>query len=85
LGNAHRCGIQNDRIVRAGELIRDLILAAESAYFLLAFVNIGLVPDGGSSLFLPTRIGMARATELSMLGERLSAAQATLVARWRRA
>jgi 2-(1,2-epoxy-1,2-dihydrophenyl)acetyl-CoA isomerase len=57
-------------------LCSDLILAGESAYFLLAFVNIGLVPDGGSSLFLPTRIGMARATELSMLGERLSAAQA---------
>jgi 2-(1,2-epoxy-1,2-dihydrophenyl)acetyl-CoA isomerase len=54
----------------------DLILAAESAYFLLAFVNIGLVPDGGSSLFLPTRVGMARATELSMLGERLPAARA---------
>jgi 2-(1,2-epoxy-1,2-dihydrophenyl)acetyl-CoA isomerase len=54
----------------------DLILAAESAYFLLAFVNIGLVPDGGSSVWLPTRIGMARATELCMLGERLGAAQA---------
>jgi 2-(1,2-epoxy-1,2-dihydrophenyl)acetyl-CoA isomerase len=54
----------------------DLILAAESAYFLLAFVNIGLVPDGGSSLFLPTRIGMTRASELSMLGERLPAAKA---------
>ena len=54
----------------------DLILAAESAYFLLAFVNIGLVPDGGSSLFLPTRVGIARATELAMLGERLPAAQA---------
>jgi len=54
----------------------DLIVAAESAYFLLAFVNVGLVPDGGSSLFLPTRIGMARATELSMLGERLPAARA---------
>jgi 2-(1,2-epoxy-1,2-dihydrophenyl)acetyl-CoA isomerase len=57
-------------------LCSDLILAAESAYFLLAFVNIGLVPDGGSSLFLPTRIGMARATELSMLGERLPAPRA---------
>ena len=57
-------------------LCSDLILAAESAYFLLAFVNIGLVPDGGSSLFLPTRVGMARATELSMLGERLTAARA---------
>jgi 2-(1,2-epoxy-1,2-dihydrophenyl)acetyl-CoA isomerase len=54
----------------------DLILAGESAYFLLAFVNIGLVPDGGSSLFVPTRVGMARAMELSMLGERLGAAQA---------
>jgi 2-(1,2-epoxy-1,2-dihydrophenyl)acetyl-CoA isomerase len=54
----------------------DLILAAESAYFLLAFVNIGLVPDGGSSLFLPSRVGMARASELAMLGERLPAAKA---------
>jgi 2-(1,2-epoxy-1,2-dihydrophenyl)acetyl-CoA isomerase len=54
----------------------DLIVAAESAYFLLAFVNIGLVPDGGSSLFVPTRVGMARAMELSILGERLPARQA---------
>ena len=54
----------------------DLILAGEGAYFLLAFVNIGLVPDGGSSLFVPTRVGMARASELSMLGERLPAERA---------
>jgi 2-(1,2-epoxy-1,2-dihydrophenyl)acetyl-CoA isomerase len=54
----------------------DLIVAAETAYFLLAFVNIGLVPDGGSSLFVPTRVGMARASELAMLGERLPAPQA---------
>jgi 2-(1,2-epoxy-1,2-dihydrophenyl)acetyl-CoA isomerase len=54
----------------------DLILAGESAYFLLAFVNIGLVPDGGSSLFVPTRVGMARASEMAMLGERLTAARA---------
>ena len=54
----------------------DLIVAAESAYFLLAFVNIGLVPDGGSSLFMPTRVGFARAAELMMLGERLPAGQA---------
>jgi 2-(1,2-epoxy-1,2-dihydrophenyl)acetyl-CoA isomerase len=54
----------------------DLVVAAESAYFLLAFVNIGLVADGGSSLFVPTRIGLARATEMAMLGERVSAAQA---------
>ncbi len=54
----------------------DLIVAGESAYFLLAFVNIGLVPDGGSSLFVPTRVGMARASELAMLGERLPAQRA---------
>jgi 2-(1,2-epoxy-1,2-dihydrophenyl)acetyl-CoA isomerase len=54
----------------------DLVLAAESAYFLLAFVNIGLVADGGSSLFVPARIGMTRAIEMAMLGERVGAAQA---------
>lgn len=54
----------------------DLVLAAESAYLLLAFVNIGLAPDGGASLFVPTRAGMARATEMAMLGERIPAGQA---------
>ncbi len=54
----------------------DLVVAAESAYFVLAFVNIGLVPDGGSSLLVPSRIGFARAAELAMLGERLPSSQA---------
>jgi 2-(1,2-epoxy-1,2-dihydrophenyl)acetyl-CoA isomerase len=54
----------------------DLIVAAESAYFLLAFVNIGLVPDGGSTAFLPARVGYARAAEMAMLGERVPAEQA---------
>ena len=57
-------------------LAADLIVAAESAYFLLAFVNIGLVPDGGSTAFLPARIGYGRAAEMAMLGERVPAAQA---------
>jgi 2-(1,2-epoxy-1,2-dihydrophenyl)acetyl-CoA isomerase len=57
-------------------LASDLIVARESAYFLLAFVNIGLVPDGGSSLLLPERVGLARATEMAMLGERIPAAKA---------
>jgi 2-(1,2-epoxy-1,2-dihydrophenyl)acetyl-CoA isomerase len=52
----------------------DLVLAAESAYFLLAFVNIGLVPDGGSSVFVPARAGAGRAAEMAMLGERVPAA-----------
>ena len=51
----------------------DLVVAAESAFFQLAFVNIGLVPDGGSSLFVPSRVGFTRAAELAMLGERLDA------------
>ena len=55
----------------------DLILAAESAYLLLAFVNIGLVPDGGSSVFVPARAGAGRAATMAMLGERIPAAQAT--------
>jgi 2-(1,2-epoxy-1,2-dihydrophenyl)acetyl-CoA isomerase len=54
----------------------DLVVAAESAYFSLAFVNIGLVPDGGSSLFVASRVGFARAAELAMLGERLDARKA---------
>jgi 2-(1,2-epoxy-1,2-dihydrophenyl)acetyl-CoA isomerase len=54
----------------------DLIVASESAYFLLAFINIGLVPDGGSSLLVPERVGMARAAEMAMLGERIGARQA---------
>ena len=54
-------------------LAADLVVAKESAYFLLAFVNIGLVPDGGSSLFVPERIGFARAIEMAMLGERIPA------------
>ena len=54
----------------------DLVLAAESAYFLLAFVNIGLVPDGGSTALVPARAGFARAIEMGMLGERVPAEQA---------
>jgi 2-(1,2-epoxy-1,2-dihydrophenyl)acetyl-CoA isomerase len=57
-------------------LAADLIVAAESAYLLLAFVNIGLVPDGGSTAFLPARVGYARAAEMAMLGERVPAEQA---------
>jgi 2-(1,2-epoxy-1,2-dihydrophenyl)acetyl-CoA isomerase len=54
----------------------DLIVAARSAYFLLAFVNVGLVPDGGSSVFLPARVGLTRAVQMAMLGERVAASQA---------
>jgi 2-(1,2-epoxy-1,2-dihydrophenyl)acetyl-CoA isomerase len=54
----------------------DLVLAAESAFFGLAFVNIGLMPDGGSTLFVPTAVGKARAFQMALLGERVEAARA---------
>ena len=54
----------------------DLVLAAESAYFGLAFVNIGLMPDGGSTLFVPTAVGKARAFQMALLGERIEASRA---------
>jgi 2-(1,2-epoxy-1,2-dihydrophenyl)acetyl-CoA isomerase len=57
-------------------LLSDLVLASRSAYFMLAFINIGLVPDSGATWVLPRLIGTARATEMMMLGERVPAEQA---------
>jgi 2-(1,2-epoxy-1,2-dihydrophenyl)acetyl-CoA isomerase len=54
----------------------DLVVAAESAYFLLAFANIGLVGDGGATITIPARVGLGRASVLSLLAERLSADEA---------
>ena len=54
----------------------DFTIAGKSAYFLQAFVNIGLVPDGGSSWLLPRLIGLPRATQMMMLGEKIGAEQA---------
>jgi 2-(1,2-epoxy-1,2-dihydrophenyl)acetyl-CoA isomerase len=54
----------------------DLIWAAESAIFGLAFVNIGLVPDGGSTFLVPAAVGKARALEMALLGDPLPAQDA---------
>src|SRR3546814_11128131 len=54
----------------------DFTIAGKSAYFLQAFVNIGLVPDGGSSWLLPRLIGLPRATHMMMLGAKISGEQA---------
>jgi 2-(1,2-epoxy-1,2-dihydrophenyl)acetyl-CoA isomerase len=54
----------------------DLVLAGESAFFGLAFVNIGLMPDGGSTLFVPAAVGKARAFQMALLGERIPAERA---------
>lgn len=57
----------------------DMRIAAESASFVQAFVHIGLVPDAGSTWFLPRLVGMGKAMELAMLGDRISAAEALSV------
>jgi 2-(1,2-epoxy-1,2-dihydrophenyl)acetyl-CoA isomerase len=57
-------------------LAADFCVASDTAYFLQAFVNIALVPDGGASWMLPRLIGKARATEMMMLGERVAAGRA---------
>jgi 2-(1,2-epoxy-1,2-dihydrophenyl)acetyl-CoA isomerase len=54
----------------------DLLMAAESAFLGLAFVNIGLMPDGGTTAFVPAAVGKTRAFQMAFLGERLSAQQA---------
>jgi 2-(1,2-epoxy-1,2-dihydrophenyl)acetyl-CoA isomerase len=53
----------------------DLLVAAESAYMLLAFVNIGLVPDGGALALVAARAGGGRAGRMALLGERVPASE----------
>jgi 2-(1,2-epoxy-1,2-dihydrophenyl)acetyl-CoA isomerase len=57
-------------------LAGDFVIAGKSGYFLQAFVNIGLVPDGGASWMLPRLVGKARATQMMMLGEKIFGEQA---------
>jgi enoyl-CoA hydratase/carnithine racemase len=54
----------------------DLVYAAPGAMFRMPFVDLGLVPEAGSSYLLPRRVGIAKATELLMLGEGYDAAEA---------
>ncbi len=57
-------------------LMADLSIAARSAYFLQAFVNIGLIPDAGGTWLLPRALGPQRAMGLALLGEKLPAEKA---------
>ncbi len=54
----------------------DIMVASEDATLIEVFVNIGLVPDSGSSYFLPRLVGMAKAFELSSMGTRVKAKDA---------
>ncbi|HJC61522.1 MAG TPA: enoyl-CoA hydratase [Candidatus Dietzia intestinigallinarum] len=57
-------------------LAADLMLMAEDAYLLLAFTNIGLMPDGGASVLLPAAVGRAVASRMLLRGDSVSALQA---------
>jgi 2-(1,2-epoxy-1,2-dihydrophenyl)acetyl-CoA isomerase len=54
----------------------DMIIASEEATLIEVFINIGLVPDSGSSYFLPRLIGMAKAFEMCALGNKVKASEA---------
>ena len=54
----------------------DLAVAADNSYFTLAYSNIGLSPDGGSTFFLPRHVGSKKAMEIALTGERFGAATA---------
>lgn len=57
-------------------LVADIVLMARSAYLLLAFANIGLVPDAGSTWLIAKSVGRAKALEMALLAEKLTAEQA---------
>jgi 2-(1,2-epoxy-1,2-dihydrophenyl)acetyl-CoA isomerase len=57
-------------------LMGDLVIAARSAFFALGFTRLGLVPDGGATWLVPRLVGLARARELALLGDRLPAEKA---------
>jgi 2-(1,2-epoxy-1,2-dihydrophenyl)acetyl-CoA isomerase len=54
----------------------DVVIAAESAKFVMAYTGIGLTPDGGTSYFLPRLVGVKRALELAISNRALAAAEA---------
>jgi enoyl-CoA hydratase len=54
----------------------DVVLASEKAFFMLAFTKIGLMPDGGASALIAASIGRHRAMRMSLMAERISAAEA---------
>ena len=54
----------------------DFVIASEKASFVQSFCKVGLVPDSGGTFFLPKLVGLAKATELMMLGEKITAQQA---------
>lgn len=57
----------------------DFIVASESAFFAMSYVQRGLVPDGGGMYFLPRRVGLPRAKEMILSGRRVAAPEALAI------
>lgn len=57
-------------------LAADVVIAAESAYFLQAFAKIGLIPDAGGTWFMPRQMGLAKAMGAALFADRIPARQA---------
>jgi len=57
-------------------MLCDFVVAADDNYFTLAYIHLGTTPDGSSTWFLPRLVGLRRAKEIAMLGERIPAAEA---------
>jgi len=57
-------------------LAADIVVAKESASFLLAFSRIGLMPDGGATLWVAASVGRARALEMALMAEKIPAREA---------
>jgi len=51
----------------------DLVIASEDAFFTLAYCKIGTSPDGSSSFHLPRAVGIKKAMEIALLGDRFDA------------
>jgi 2-(1,2-epoxy-1,2-dihydrophenyl)acetyl-CoA isomerase len=54
----------------------DLAIAAEDSFFTLAYIHLGVSPDGGSTFALPRHLGVKKAMEIALLGDRFDAAAA---------
>jgi 2-(1,2-epoxy-1,2-dihydrophenyl)acetyl-CoA isomerase len=57
-------------------LLSDFVIASDDSYFTLAYIHLGTTPDGSSTWFLPRLVGLRRAKEIAMLGERIPASEA---------
>ena len=57
-------------------MLCDFVVAADDSYFTLAYIHLGTTPDGSSTWFLPRLVGLRRAKEIAMLGDRIPAAEA---------